>query len=300
MTIPFENNIEKNSSADFEILISGIREGVLKEDTGLVESFDIYAQEARFARFVFDSDLKKLKPGASVLEVGAGMMLLSCQLRREGFNVIALEPLGDGFSHFSHLQRLVKSYAAEHKIEPTYLECGAEDIKQIEKFDYAFSSNVMEHVENIGEVLERVYLSLKPKSIYRFICPNYAFPYEPHFNMPTLFSKKLTERIMCRRIKEDKNLPDPEGTWKSLNWITPSKVKRICREKQGLNVWFDSGTFIKYLERALNDPLFKKRRGKRLSLFLRFICSLGVFKIVNMIPIQLLPVMDCTITKTFD
>lgn len=295
--MPLENTVEGAYLADFEILISDIRASVLKEDDALAESFDIYAQEARFSRYVFDSDIKKLKPGASILEVGAGMLLLSCQLKKEGFDVTALEPLGDGFSHFAHLQRLVKIYATESQIEPIYLECGAEDINKINEFDYAFSSNVMEHVENVSEVLEKVFLSLKPNSIYRFICPNYAFPYEPHFNMPTLGGKKLTERFMWRRIESDTKLPDPVGTWRSLNWITPKMVRRICHNKPGLTAQFNSDIFIKYLERSLNDPLFQKRRGEGLSVFLRLLSSVGIFKIVNLVPIQWLPVMDCSIVR---
>lgn len=282
---------------DFETLISDIRANMLKENEDLLESFDIYAQEARFSRFVFDSDIKKLIPGASILEVGAGMMLLSCQLKKEGFNVTALEPLGEGFSHFAHLQRLVKSYAVEHKIEPVYLECGAESLQKIKEFDYAFSSNVMEHVDNIGEALEQIYLSLKPGSMYRFICPNYAFPYEPHFNMPTLGGKKLTERLMWRRIEGDTKLPDPVGTWKSLNWITPRMVKRICRDRLGITPQFDSDIFNKYLERALDDPLFQQRRGGRISGFLRILNSVGLLKLVKLLPIQWLPVMDCSISN---
>ena len=282
---------------DFESLISDIRSSVLDLDDAMLDYFDIYAQEARFARHIFDADLCKLRPGAAVLEVGAGMMLLSCQLVREGFDVTALEPFGEGFSHFATLQKLIKDYAAENDIEPLYLECGAEDLTARNKFDYALSSNVMEHVGDVGEALERVYLSLKPNGEYRFICPNYAFPYEPHFNMPTLGSKKLTERLMWKRIKNDTRLPDPVGTWKSLNWITPKMIKNICRDKMKPGIRFDSSIFSKYLERALNDPLFQKRRGKYLSGFLRLLGSLGAFKLVGIVPVQLLPVIDCTVIK---
>ena len=293
--MPTENTIEGTYQAGFENLISDIRTIVLREDKTLLDSFDIYAQEARFSRFVFDSDIKKLKPGASILEIGAGMMLLSCQLKKEGFNMTALEPFGDGFSHFAHLQRLVKNYAAESEIEPIYLECGAEEIKLTNEFDYAFSSNVMEHVGDVGEVLAKVTASLKANSIYRFICPNYAFPYEPHFNMPTLGSKRLTERMMWKRIKGDNKLPDPIGTWKSLNWITPKMVKRICHNKLNLDAQFNSNIFIHYLQRSLNDPLFQQRRGKHLSRFMRLLNSIGIFKIIYLAPIQWLPVMDCSI-----
>jgi hypothetical protein len=39
--------------------------------------------------------------GAAVLEIGAGSLLLNCQLMKEGFAITTLEPLGAGFSDFS-------------------------------------------------------------------------------------------------------------------------------------------------------------------------------------------------------
>jgi SAM-dependent methyltransferase len=282
---------------EFDDLISAVRALVHENDAELEEIFDVYAQEARFSRTVFDDDFRRLPGQAAILEVGAGMMLLSCQLVREGFSVTALEPVGEGFSHFSRLQEIVRHFAAKHSIEPDYLECRAEDIVVKNIYDFAFSSNVMEHVDDIGLVLHKVYNSMREGASYRFICPNYAFPYEPHFNMPTLGSKSLTERFMKRRIEQDSRLPDPAGTWESLNWITPRKVKKACREQTGVSARFDSDIFNKYLDRAFNDPLFQQRRGGMLSGFLRVFRALGFFRLTRFVPVQLLPVMDCSISK---
>ena len=61
--------------------------------------------------------------------------------------------------------------------------------------------NVMEHVEDPALAVDRLTAMLVPGASYRFLCPNYLFPYEPHFNMPTFGSKALTERLMRRRIE---------------------------------------------------------------------------------------------------
>jgi hypothetical protein len=66
----------------------------------LLPLFDTYVAEALFGRRYIDSDLEGLRPGAKVLEVGAGSLLLSCQLMGEGFDATALEPTGEGFYCF--------------------------------------------------------------------------------------------------------------------------------------------------------------------------------------------------------
>ena len=42
----------------FDDLISAVRALVHDNDAGLVETFDVYAQEARFSRTVFDEDFR--------------------------------------------------------------------------------------------------------------------------------------------------------------------------------------------------------------------------------------------------
>ena len=155
----------------------------------------------------------------------------------------------------------------------------------------------MEHVSDVGLVLERVHAALKHGASYRFICPNYAFPYEPHFNMPTLGNKVLTGWIMRRRIENSLEIQDPDGTWNSLNWISVARVKRVCRKRMGIDVCFDAKIFECYLDRALHDPLFQARRGGLLSKILQVLHTIGVLKLMRIIPLRWLPIMDCTLMK---
>ena len=85
--------------------INSLRVRIKKTNPGLINSFETYAAEAKFGRtFIHDSLLDSPK-GSSILEIGAGTMILSCQLVIEGFNVTAVEPSGggEGFSHFSKI-----------------------------------------------------------------------------------------------------------------------------------------------------------------------------------------------------
>ena len=190
-----------NPSRDIELLISGVRSRISAQAADLLPLFDIYAQEARFARAVFQSSLSGLPRSAKILEIGAGTMLLSAQLQHEGFQVTALEPVGEGFSHFTRLQKSVLEYAGEQGIAPALLASTGESLDRANEFDFACSMNVMEHVRDVTTVIERAIAAVRPGAAYRFVCPNYAFPYETHFNIPILWNKPVTRRLLRRRIE---------------------------------------------------------------------------------------------------
>src|SRR6185436_18124935 len=123
---------------------------------------------------------------------------------------------------------MVLALAARDGVVPKVVRCKAEEFRSDALFKFAFSVNVMEHIEAPDAAIERVSASLAPGGSYRFLCPNYLFPYEPHFNIPTFGSKRLTERLLRRRIHSNTRANDPTGLWKSLNWITVPQVKRMA------------------------------------------------------------------------
>ncbi len=263
----------------------------------LLPLLNTYAEEAAFGRRYIAPDLQNLAPGAKVLEIGAGSLLLSCQLVREGFNVTALEPVAGGFSHFTQLQKLVAEKAAEMGCIPRIINTNAEALPEFGNFDFAFSINVMEHVGDIARVLANAGNSLSVGAYYRFICPNYLFPYEPHFNIPTLFSKSLTEKILKARIFNSKKMPDPAGTWQSLNWITVLGVKNIARQLPELRLSFNRRIFVTSLERIATDQDFASRRSPFVRKILLLLVSLRIHRLAGLIPAMFQPVMDCRLQK---
>jgi SAM-dependent methyltransferase len=279
-----------------EAFLSLVRAHVETQAPDLLFLVDIYAAEARFGHDLLRTELSRLRPGASVLEVGAGALLLRCQLQREGFEVAALEPLGDGFSHFDRLRQMVLEVAGQEGCVHHLMDCPAESLSEQEKYDLSYSINVMEHVNSVDEVLGRVYSALKKGAVYRFICPNYTFPYEPHFNIPTLGSKSLTEKYLGRWILKSKKVMDPVGTWRSLNWISVKAVRKICRERLNVEPKFDRGLLETFLRRALSDPLFQSRKGAWVYFLLNGLCGMGLLGMTRWVPPGASPVMDCTIT----
>jgi SAM-dependent methyltransferase len=289
---------EVSNSQSIDSWLADVRAHVSEKALEILPTLDIYVGEARFGRQYIKEDLIRLSPGATVLEVGAGSMLLSCQLVREGFRVTALEPIGTGFSHFKRLRDLILQRAGTLGCVPQILDQTVETLTERNLFDYAFSINVMEHVEDVVLSISNVGASLKPGATYRFTCPNYLFPYEPHFNIPTFFSKRLTERLLGGRIFRNKNVPDPEGTWKSLNWIDVIQVRQGIKRLPELRVAFNRDLLIATLERVAFDKEFAMRRSKWMRAVILAFVWLRLHYLVVVLPAMVQPIIDCVITRT--
>lgn len=287
----------KTDLTSIEEWLNTLRLHLSQMEPALQDIFETYAAEAKFGRSFIDADLKKLQAGASILEVGAGSMILSCQLAVEGYAVTALEPTGDGFSHFSKLRLIVLEQASKIGNIPKLLLLPAEELVDINQYDFAFSINVMEHVENVECVVDRVADSLHPAGVYHFTCPNYLFPYEPHFNIPTLFSKQLTEFFLKRYIHYSQKMPDPLGTWRSLNWISVSQLSKIARRHQNLSMHFNTAMLGETLVRVTTDDEFASRRSLWMRLLIKIIVCTNLYKLVVYLPAHVQPIIDCSITK---
>lgn len=256
-----------------------------------------YIGEARFGASILDAEMGQLPQGSRVLEVGAGMLLLSCALQAAGYQVSAVEPVGIGFAHMNRLREIVWSYATDRGCRPELLSIRAEQIVADTEFDFAFSMNVMEHVDDVPLVLRRVMSALRPGAAYRFVCPNYRFPFEPHFDIPTLFSKSLTGRVLRSRILGSHTVIDPAGTWQSLNWISVASVRRICRRDLGLEPEFDRTVCYRFVRRAIDDPGFQRRHSRLLCALCASLDTIGAARLLMLLPAGAQPAMSCRLTR---
>lgn len=285
------------NTAGIDVWLDILRVNVLNQQPELLDLFDTYSGEARFGRAYIEPNLQTLGCGISILEVGAGALILSTQLVREGFKVTALEPTGLGFSHFDQLRALVMEAAVANDCVPELLSFPAEELLIKDRFAFAFSINVMEHVGDVQTVIYRISESLQVRGIYRFTCPNYLFPYEPHFNIPTLISKSFTEKVFRRKVANSKAVLDPIGVWNSLNWISVLKVRKIARSYKLIKVDFDKRMLSTMLTRVLHDPMFASRRSPAIVMLLSIVVRLSLHKIFDFIPVAIQPVIDCTVAK---
>jgi SAM-dependent methyltransferase len=288
---------ELYQSTSMDSWLADARDYVSEKAPELLPMLEIYVGEARFGRRYIACDLLQLPSNAAVLEVGAGSMLLSCQLIREGFQVTALEPIGTGFSHFERLRELVSARAQALGCLPRILDEPVEELSETGVFDYAFSVNVMEHVHDVALSIKNITTSLKPGSVYRFTCPNYLFPYEPHFNIPTLFSKRITGKFLWNGIRNNSVIEDPEGTWKSLNWIDTIHIIRAAAHLPDVTVTFNRHFLVSTLERIVSDEEFAFRRSKWVSLGILVLVRLRLHYLFSLFPAMIQPVIDCSVTR---
>lgn len=277
---------------DIGNFIADVRKSILKQGEIRQKDFDIFANEALFGLSVIEDDLSHLAQGAEIMEVGAGALLLSGYLTCKGFHVHALEPIGEGFSLFHAFQAAVLGYYRKNGIHLNLSESTIENFSDTDCFDYIFSINVFEHINNIETGLANAYRALRAGGSLRVYCPNYLFPYEPHFNIPTLLGKRITEIVFKQRIFYSISFPQAKEVWDGLNWINVIRVKKIFRNSFGCEPVFNGLATFQVMKRVLNDRHFRERRSGWVVNIFQMIERCGLIKLFKFIPVIFSPVMD--------
>ncbi len=295
---------QQSSRRGVEAVVDLVRRRIAQEAPEDLGLFETHAREAVFGRELIAEDVAALAPDALVVEIGAGALLLSAGLASEGFQVVAVEPGGHGFSHLERFGEHTRAVAAEHGWPVEVVDSTAETYDHAgPPAQLAFAINVMEHVDDPARAIDRAVATLAPGASFHVVCPNYRFPYEPHFNSLTLGTHRLTERFLARRwiARADRpELTDPEGTWRSLNWITTTTIRRALRGRRDAVARFDRRGVLLYLERAGGDETFLTRKGKGFTLVTRVARRVGMGVVVRVMPTAVLPVIDCHVVGATD
>lgn len=242
-------------SAQLDEVLAEIRDNDLAAKIALEAGLDadeaetemeIYLSEASVAQQLVEAHLV---PGQRVLEVGGGIGLFARVLQQAGVDITDLEPLGEGFDFIGFARRAVRGESP-----PPEISHGVEvlDPEIHGRFDLVYSVNVLEHVEDWELALDRIHDCLTPTGTAVLTCPNYTFPYEPHFGVPLVPGRpSLTERVLPDRMTET-------GLWRSLNWVTARGVQRWA-DRAGADVEFSRGMLADAVARLDSDDEFRAR-----------------------------------------
>lgn len=260
------------------------------------ELLSMYVNEAMHFSPVILRDVEKLPKSSLIKEVGSGIGMLSILVADRDFRVISFEPESAGFSIMKKIRSAVTSswlgtgnsrveWIDDHYSAPT---------TSADLADFIFAVNVVEHVPLWRELISNIIESEKPDSRLRLIFPNYIYPYEPHFQIPTLFNKRVTRRVMRTRIVKS-NIANPDAFWDDLSWPTGGQVKNLSRE-MGYECAFSQRAFLSYLERFQNDESFRERKGKLFTFIIKLVFPL-INHLANRMPGRYLPVIDVTIYR---
>ncbi len=269
---------------------------IQREKPELLKLFITYQNEALAAREYLDNSLLEVSEAAEILEVGGGVLALTIQLASEGFNLTTVEPVGEGFTGITYILNIFLEIAIEENSNFKLMQAPIEECEFDSSFDFIFSINVMEHLRDPLSVLLQLAKVLKPGGKYRFFCPNYDFPYEPHFAKWLPFRKNgaffLSRERAKSRLIEDREV---EGLYNSLNFITLTKLIKFCSSKR-LPIKPNRDAFFNLLNRVTHD-LELSNRHKSMSLIVKVVVFLKIHYISKLIPSRLQPVIDCELTN---
>jgi SAM-dependent methyltransferase len=230
-----------------------------------------YYQNAKVdAIHCYQSIENYLDKDKKILEVGGGIHLLTSFLH-QNYNITSIEP--GGFSGFT--DELRNEILAHHtlKVHTTTVE----NFKIDAKFDFIFSMNVLEHTNDIKQHIISCMNLLKDEHSLLFIqCPNYTFPFEPHFykwfipffpnfTFATLRRKKLMKELGKDRYENILNNLNFDCTYRNLKKLSlPIKFTHPLQD---------------IFNRLDNDGMFRQRLC---SNFIVKIC----YQLINLLKIR--------------
>jgi len=267
------------------------QEIIALEKPDLIDLFLTYQNEALAARKFLQPSLEELKTDSDILEIGGGILALAIQLASEGFKVTTVEPVGEGFAEINYLMNLFSEIAYSENLEFELKRSPIEDCTFDHKFDFIFSINVMEHLNNPYVVLAQLVELLKQGAKYQFICPNYNFPYEPHFGK-WLYSRKDGAFFMGPKRAISSSMPalEAEGLYRSLNFISFSRVIEFSK-LNNIQSKANPQAFYNLLLRVVEDPVLAKRHNA-LSLIVKLVFLLKLHHISKLVPKKFQPIME--------
>jgi len=251
------------------------------------EYLDGYINEARYA---LGRIREHLFPSCRVLEVGAGLGLLSLFLASRGFLVVANNVDENTFLSMGRLRQWVMSQYPDVTLPFVMGKIESLDCPLESKFDFLFSLNVLEHVQNVKAAFVAMSAMLKPSGCMWHSCPNYSFPYEPHLATLLLpFFPEKTAHFFPKLAKRK------FGVWKTLNFITASELVRIA-DQLDLSLMFNQKVFYEHLLRLKTDPFF---RGRHVFLYyvVRCLASMRVLTLFRSTPVWLATPMEFVVQK---
>lgn len=265
----------------------------------LIELFFTYQNEAVAARRFLDSNLVNLEAGSEILEVGGGILALAIQLASEGFKVTTVEPIGEGFSGISFIMNIFSEIARKEKLIFTLIESPIEDCKFNSKFDFIFSINVMEHLKNPYSVSLQMRNELKPSGIYRLFCPNYDFPYEPHFGKWMFVRRSGSFHLNVRAVRRGNiMINEPQNLYQSINFVTLRKLSKFFR-KNDIEYIVNRHALYELIERSTIDTHIQSRHPKLYPL-VRLANKIKLIKISKLFPVRYQPIIDVSISRKLE
>jgi hypothetical protein len=189
-----------------------------------------YYQNAKAdAIHCYQSIERYLHKDKKILEVGGGIHLLTSFLHQD-YDITSIEP--GGFAGFTDELRNKILDQQKLKVHTITIEKFSTDAN----FDFIFSMNVLEHADDFKQHIISCMNLLKDEYSLLFVqCPNYTFPFEPHFykwfipffpnfTFATVRRKKLIKELGKDRYENILNNLNFDCTYRNLQKL-PLPIK---------------------------------------------------------------------------
>ena len=198
------------------------------------------------------------KKVSNILEIGSGTGILLKELSRifseKTFH--GLDPHQRGFYNYEKISKKISNNNL------LIFNDELETFSSNESYDLIFSFNVFEHLEDQKIYIKKIDNLLKKDGKSLILCPNYDFPYEPHFIIPIIYNKNITYKFFKKKITDHEKITGEKGLWDGLNFCSKKKLKKyLIRNDYQFN--FDQGIKDRLLQRIDDDKslYFEKRQG---------------------------------------
>jgi len=242
---------------------------------------------SQISKYLKDKKIKR------VCEVGSGTGILLNELQNKypKKKFVGIDPGESGYHNYR--DTLTKIGKKNKNI--SFIKKNITSLNTPKKFDLIFSINVFEHVKDQKKYINKTLSMLNKNGKIVIFSPNYDFPYEPHFVIPIIINKKITEFFfkdyLIRHEKKTKEI----GLWKGLNISGKREIEKFLLKKK-LKYFFDKSIKDQMFERVTKDKIFEKRQGlaaKLTKIFRFFFLDKLIFDILK-IPF---PYMELVIKK---
>lgn len=255
-----------------DVLINYIKSRITYSWDEISRQYLNYVEEAVFGMRL----LSKFTLEGRILEVGSGPGMLVAWLHMNGVDITGIEPSEIGFEFNLQLQNAIWDY---YKLPANLiLDLTAEQLDPAVhgKFDLLYSVNVVEHLlpQNIELAFNKFKSVLADGGMMLHHCPNYIIPFEPHYGLPLVPGfPQLTGKI--KGVSK-------EGLWRSLNFITLPKVKRIAAAI-GMDVSFQKKGMKDTFVRLEEDKEFAERHASLVKIY-PILKGIGFISFLGLLP----------------
>jgi SAM-dependent methyltransferase len=239
----------------------------------------LFIAEAEFGYRYIKPYICNLPPTSEILEIGCGPCVLLAYISHlfPNLRITGIDPIGSGFHQFrGAIEKLRDS------LKFRLIEVGYEQYTEKKMFDFIYMINSLEHTANWQECIKFIRSHLKSNGHCLILCPNYQFPFEPHFGIPLIFNKSITYALLRKRITKFESDNNVEGLWDSLNFIKLRKLKKEAA-KNGLTIKYYHKIVSEMIRRLYIDEQFKQRHS-RISAFSKILLKCGLVKLLEIPP----------------